>query len=236
MSPTPPCAEARCDGILTIDNYDQFSQVTRRAKQTRRYDSSSRKQAAEARRQQILKAAHALFERRGIDTVTVAQLAERGGVAESTIYALFGSKTGVLRALLTQAMFNGDYAAAVERLRTIDDPVDQLRMTAEIARSIYEGESREIGLLRGSAAFSPELKAIEREFERRRFELQGDRIDRLAAAGLLRAGMTPAQARDVVWMYTSRELYRMLVTESKWTPKAYEAWLADTLVEALTTR
>ncbi len=210
--------------------------MIRRARQTRSYDSSARKQAAEARRQQILKAAHALFERRGIDTVTVAQLAESGGVAESTIYALFGSKTGVLRALLTQAMFNGDYSASVERLRTIDDPVGQLRMTAEIARSIYEGESREIGLLRGSAAFSPELKAIEREFERRRFELQGDRIDRLAAAGLLRPGMTPRQARDIMWMYTSRELYRMLVTESKWTPKAYEAWLADTLVEALTLR
>jgi hypothetical protein len=142
----------------------------------------------------------------------------------------------VLRALLSQTIFNGDYAATVERLRTIEDPVGRLRMTAEIARSIYEGESREIGLLRGSAALSPELKAIEQEFERRRPELQGDRIDRLVAAGMLRPGMTPRRARDVMWMYTSRELYRMLVTESKWTPKSYEAWLADTLVEALTGR
>ncbi len=34
-------------------------------------------------------------------------------------------------------------------------------------------------------------------------------------------------------MYTSRDVYRMLVTEGGWTPSAYESWLADTLRQAL---
>jgi len=36
-----------------------------------------------------------------------------------------------------------------------------------------------------------------------------------------------------MWMYTSREVYRMLVTEGGWTPDRYQEWLSQTLVAAL---
>lgn len=41
------------------------------------------------------------------------------------------------------------------------------------------------------------------------------------------------EARRILWMYTSRDIYRMLVQESGWTPARYEKWLSDTLVNAL---
>ena len=34
-------------------------------------------------------------------------------------------------------------------------------------------------------------------------------------------------------MYTSRDIYRMLVHESGWTPDQYQSWLSDTLVTTL---
>jgi hypothetical protein len=34
-------------------------------------------------------------------------------------------------------------------------------------------------------------------------------------------------------MYTSRDVYRMLVHAGGWTPDRYESWLSETLVSAL---
>jgi hypothetical protein len=36
-----------------------------------------------------------------------------------------------------------------------------------------------------------------------------------------------------MWMYTNREIYRMLVIESGWSSERFESWLADTLVDSL---
>ena len=47
------------------------------------------------------------------------------------------------------------------------------------------------------------------------------------------AGLALDEARRILWMYTSRDVYRMLVQEGGWTPARYEAWLSETLVAAL---
>jgi hypothetical protein len=52
----------------------------------------------------------------------------------------------------------------------------------------------------------------------------------LAHQGQYQCGAT---ARSILWMYTSRDVYRMLVHESGWTPDRYQQWLSDTLVNAL---
>jgi hypothetical protein len=50
---------------------------------------------------------------------------------------------------------------------------------------------------------------------------------------MAKPGIDYAGARRLLWMYTSRDIYRMLVHESGWTPDQYQAWLSDTLVAAL---
>jgi len=199
----------------------------------RRYRSELREQAAQETRQRILAAARKLFSRGGVDPVTIARIAEQSQVGASTVYALFGSKTGILRELMREAIFNARYRSAALALEGERAPAALLAITARIARSIYEGEAREIGLLRGAAAFSRELRKLEREFEEARFELQRGRIDALRALGLLRDGLDVEAARHLMWMYTSRDVYRMLVQERGWTGERYEAWLAETLAHAL---
>lgn len=41
------------------------------------------------------------------------------------------------------------------------------------------------------------------------------------------------ESRRILWMYTSRHVYRMLVNGGGWTPNRYEAWLSTTLLDAL---
>jgi AcrR family transcriptional regulator len=202
----------------------------------RTYDSSARQLAAGETQGRILDAARKLFSRAGIDAVTIAEIGEQAGVAGSTIYSAFGSKAGILRALMSRAIFNADYERIADELRGVQDPVEALRITASVARSIYEGEAREIAVLRGASAFSRDLKKLEREFENKRYELQGERLSLLFDSGAQRPGLSLEKARDLMWMLTSRDVYRMLVIENSWLPADYEKWLAEALVRELTGR
>lgn len=171
--------------------------------------------------------------RRGIDGVTIAEIAGKAGVATSTIYALYKSKEGILRTLMKAALFGPRFEEARARLDGVTDPVRLIALSAHVARAIYEGETAELGLIRGTSAFSPALRKMEQEFETIRFEMQEERVRLLFAQARQRAGLKLDEARRILWMYTSRDIYRMLVHEGGWTPDQYQQWLSDTLLHAL---
>jgi AcrR family transcriptional regulator len=202
-------------------------------KPKRRYDRSKRDQAARDTRARILAAAKGLYSTRGIESVRLPEIAAKAEVAVSTIFAIFKSRDGILRALIETALFGPAYQAAIARLSGVVDPVALIALTPPVARSIYESEAQDLGLMRNIATFSPALRAMEQEFEALRFAAQRQRIADLFASGRGKAGLTETEARRILWMYTSRDIYRMLVTDGGWTPDAYERWLQDTLLTAL---
>jgi len=199
----------------------------------RAYASPLRTEAADERRARILASAKALFSRRGIDAVTIAEIAGKSGVAGSTVYAVFKSKEGILRALMEQSLFGDRFQSAQRILAGISDPVEMIALTAHVARAIYESESSDLGLLRSVSGFSPALRKIEQEFEQTRYRMQEERLHRLFAARKARRSIAFDEARRIMWMYTSREVYRMFVTEGGWTPDRYQDWLSQTLITAL---
>lgn len=87
--------------------------------------------------------------------------------------------------------------------------------------------------MRGASAFSPALRKLEQEFEKIRFEMQEERVRLLFAQSKQKSGLGIDEARRILWMYTSRDIYRMLVQEGGWTPDQYQKWLSETLVNAL---
>ncbi len=199
----------------------------------RRYDTTKRSAAAQATRQRILESARALFGRQGIDDVTIARIAKKADVAPATVFALFKSKTGILQAIMKESLFGPHFQAAQALMDGVSDAALLVALTAKVARAIYESESRDLGLMRGSSAFSPTLRKLERRFEDMRYEMQADRLEQLFQQGKAREGLDLETARRIMWMYTSRDIYLMLVHEGKWTPEAYETWLERTLCEAL---
>jgi AcrR family transcriptional regulator len=199
----------------------------------RKYVAPKRELSAQATRKRILKVARRLFSRSGVDAVSIDAIASGASVSASTVYTLFKSKAGILRDLLHLAIFSEGYKQASSRLEGVREPTQVVAVTAAIARTIYENEAREIGLLRGVAMFSPELKKIENEFETARLRLQEARIDLLFELKAIRRGIQKDRARHLMWMYTSRDVYRMLVSESGWSADEYQAWLAEQLQLAL---
>jgi AcrR family transcriptional regulator len=200
----------------------------------RRYNAELRSVRALETRQRILTAAKGLFNERGIDNVTVDALSAAAGVSSPTVYALFRSKAGILKALIEGAFFGDAYKTIAERTEATSDPIELLRITASISRTIFDTEREEIGLMRGASAFSPELKQAEVEFEQIRFELQERRARLLVRTNAAARKLGLAKVRDIMWMYTGRDIYRMFVLERGWSSQEYEDWLAKTLIRELT--
>jgi AcrR family transcriptional regulator len=171
----------------------------------------------------------------GFDGATIEAIARRARVSTQTVYAIFGSKKGIVAELLERASFGPAYLDAVKKAKETNDPAERLRGAAGIARQVYDSERAELELLRGAAAVSPELAGVERAREIARYEHQARLIESLVASGRLRPGVDAATARDILWTLTGRETFRMLVNERRWSPARYQSWLGDLLVSALLT-
>lgn len=165
--------------------------------------------------------------------MTIAAIAQRAEVSAQSVYAIFKSKTGILSELLDQSTFGADYEDAVRRALSASDPETRLRRAAPIARQIHDAQSATFDLLRGAGVVAPELARLEQQRERIRYERQEKMIISLRKARRLRSGLDHSTARDIFWMLTGRDVYRLLVRERGWSSQKYQDWLADTLVHSL---
>jgi len=62
---------------------------------------------------------------------------------------------------------------------------------------------------------APELAKLEQRRERLRYERQEEMIVSLRDAGRLQPGLGYATARDIFWMLTGRDAYRVLVPRAR---------------------
>ena len=165
--------------------------------------------------------------------MTIDAIARRADVSTQTVYAVFGSKTGILRELLNRVTFGTDNEEAVRQTMSEPDPELRLRRAAGIARKIHDAQSATLDLLRGAGVVAPELARLEEERECLRYERQEPMIASLRAAGRLLPKLSARSARDIFWTLTGADIYRMLVRERGWSSQKYQDWLADTLVRSL---
>ncbi len=205
-----------------------------RAKQKRPYQSAVRERQAADTRQRIATAARRLLAAKGYAAMTIDAVAREAEVAAQTVYAVFGSKVGILNEILDEARFDETYQELVRQAQTAPDARARLLYAARIARQIFDSERPVLDLLRGAGVLAPELSRVERERESMRYERQAPLIEYLAKKKQLRPGLSPARAREILWTLTSRDLYRMLVRERGWPSQEFEDWLGDTLLRALT--
>ena len=88
-------------------------------------------------------------------------------------------------------------------------------------------------IARGAGTADPDIASASREGEARRRRGQAQLIRRWKTAGALRPGLTTREAADVLWAMTGPDVYRLFVTESRWSLKRYQGWLTTTLEGAL---
>ena len=136
---------------------------------------------------------------KGFADATIEAIANEAGVAPPTVYAVFGSKRGILQGLLERAAFSSEYENLVREAVKSDDPATRLRYAAKIARRIHDSLRSESEVLRGASAFA---RPIVRERERIRYERQAGLVRLLTEKGALRPEVTETAVRDILWTLT----------------------------------
>lgn len=187
---------------------------------------------ADVTRRAVLDAARSLFVAHGYAGTSMRRLAEQAGVAVQTIYSAFGSKPGVLMALLDALDVDAAEPIA-RRLAEGRDPAEVPALVAALERGVRELGGDVLRIVRDAAATDPEIVEVwDRAFDRHRDGVA--RVcDRLARAGHLRDGLTREGAYATALALTSLEVYEELVHRAGWSHDDYERWLASALRHSL---
>jgi hypothetical protein len=88
-------------------------------------------------------------------------------------------------------------------------------------------------LLDAARAGEPELRAFAATIDRERLAGATALAAHLAEAGALAPGLPVEWARDLIWLHSAPDAYRLLVRERGWSLDEYERWFATSLAAAL---
>lgn len=201
----------------------------------RAYKSVSRQTRSQQTRQRILASAKMFFESKGFEQVTIDEIAREAQVSIPSIYSIFQSKRGVLLGLMDEAFSPEQHAALVDLVKKETCPRKRLQITASIARQLYDAEKAQFGFLRGASILDPVFKGLEIERERRRYQRQKETVETMAREQAFQKSLSLSKIRDILWAFTGRDFYRMLVIERGWSSDEYEKWLGETLIQVLLT-
>lgn len=187
----------------------------------------------------VVDAARTLFLERGYGVATIEAISELADVPPATVYRLFSSKHGILKALLDVSIVGDDEDVAMAdrpQVQSLTDHPDPRRMLAgfvDIAARVNERVAPLYRILLSAASTDADAAALLDELTRQRQLGQRMIARSLARAKALRPGLRERDAADVIHAFLSPELYRLLVVDREWKPDRYQRWLADTLVHQL---
>jgi len=210
-------------------------------KHSRTYDSSRRRAQAARTRAAILAAARATFLAQGYSATTIAAVAAAAGVSVDTIYKQFRGKAGLLKAVYDVAIVGDDepvpFAEREQVRHWMQDP-DAARVLRQYCEQFAASAVRvaPMVLLVGSAGGDPEARTVWDGIRDERLGGMGMMARNLHERGLLRSDLDVATARDVLWVYTSPELFEMLVLHRGWSVGRYGDFLAESMIAALLPR
>lgn len=199
----------------------------------RRYDSTRRRDAAVRTRARMLGAARHQFAEHGYLSTTVEAIAEAAGVSPQTFYTVFGSKRGVLFALLDEMPAAADPATLAAALASAPDAERQLALLVDYRLRLYAGSLDVLTAVRAAGGQDPDVAALWNEGEDRRRRNQQKLLSAWHAHGELRPSITRRQADDVLWALTGPDVYRLFVVERKWSRERFREWLVDMLAYEL---
>jgi len=200
---------------------------------TRKYEQQLRARAAEETRRRILDAACQRLREAPSEPVSVDKVAKLAEVSRSTVYTVFGSRAGLFDALGMDLLKRGGFTDMVrgvlhpdarEGLRSgIRGNVLMYAAHRDVLRALFSMAEVEVEAVGG---------AVQR-LERGRSEGMSGLAGRLVEQGVLRDGLTAAQAADVLWLLTSFDSFDLLYTGRALQPDHVSAILVSTAEHAL---
>src|SRR5215217_8377379 len=161
----------------------------------------------------VVDAARSLFLERGYGATTMEAISERADVPPATVYRLFSSKHGILKALLDVSIVGDDEdvpMAERPQVRSVladRDPKERLAGFAKHTAGVNRRIAPLYRILVSAAAADPDAAALLDELTRQRQEGQRVIARSLAREGGLRTELRERDAADLIHAFLSPELY-----------------------------
>ena len=201
----------------------------------RGYRSPMREEALLRGQQAVVAAAAALFVERGYARTTIDQIAERARVSRPTVFAV-GTKPELL-ALARRAALGGEDAPGnepeFEQILATPDATELLRRLAEMTSGIARRWAPLHAVLEEAAASDPGLTELRQASRDDMYGCARQVVAALRSLGSLRGDLEPKAAADVLWLLIDPGQYRRLVTERRWSHRAFRQWQADAMIRLL---
>jgi AcrR family transcriptional regulator len=206
----------------------------------RSYDNARRAAAAQRTQQRVVEVAHRLLLERGYAGLAMADLAEEAGVSVPLLYKVFGPKPQLVKRVY-DVLLAGDVdpvpvaeRPALQALTAEPDPRGKLARYAALGRAMAaRAGPLTSALLAAARAGEPDLQAFAATIDRERLAGATALATHLAQTGALAPHLTVERARDLIWLHTAPDTYRLLVLERGWALDEYEQWFATSLAAAL---
>jgi len=209
-------------------------------KDVKRASTSGGQARTRLARRAVIDASRALFLDRGYAATTIAAVSRAAGVPEPTVYRLFSSKLGILKAVLDVSIAGDDEPIAVHDRPNVSalldepDPHKVLAGFAATTTAINQRTNDVYNVLSRAADADSEAAALLETIRQQRDLGQGRVVRALHRRHALRAGLRQQEAADIVHAIMAPEVYRLLVHERSWTPDRYQQWATRTLIQQLT--
>lgn len=190
-------------------------------------------------RRAVIDAARSLFLEHGYGATTIDAISARADVPVATVYRLFSSKRGILKALLDVSISGDDEPVpmpdrpAVRSLLADPDPRKMLASFVHVAAEVNARTAAIYRILASAAASDAGAATLFDELTRQRHQGQRQVARALARRRALRSPLRERDAADIVHALVSPEVYGLLVVDRTWPPQRYETWLTETLVNQL---
>lgn len=205
-----------------------MNKVNRQKRQTL---STLRQRQAQATANMIVVAAKELFLTQGYAGTTIEGIATQAGVGVSTVYAVFGSKRGILRAIRNIWHERSHIREVANAQPDQTSAVERLKQLAKATRLQWETGMDVITIYNGAATADPEAaEELALALNGRRSALD---IFVLGIAPKLRKGLETAQASAILQSLCLPEVYFQLVRISGWSQDDYQSWLTNILIHEL---
>lgn len=203
----------------------------------RPYDASRRRERARLTRAAIIAAARQRFLDHGYAPTTIASIAAAADASADTIYKSFGGKAGLLRELCQDALAGTEPVPAEQRSDAMQaaetDPRRMLRGLGTLTTEIAPRIAPLLLLLATAAETDATLAQLRADLDAARLTRMTQVAQTLGGKTQLRPPLSIQEAAEIMWAYSSPELYRLLVISRGWSPERYGEFVGDALVDAL---
>lgn len=196
----------------------------------RSYQLGRREASVSRTRERILDAARSLFAEVGFHGVGLEEVARRADVSRKTVYYQFGSKRGLLEAVVADAERRAQLVARVRAVVEQPDVAQALPAYVEEVCRFWAGSQELMGGLHGLAALDRDVAEVLAAHDAARRARLAGFVDRLAEQRGLGPGEPRRLALEALWMLTSFATFDHLARRSG-LPPAEVAVLLTRLAE-----